>query len=170
MDKECNYNLFFPLPQVIKKHKLSKHWLRSLIDAREDQLERRYFPSINELEEYSEKSNSPLYYLILQGLGRWCAAKFNITLYSLVLSVNMNETESSHFILFYFINTQVNEYNKTKILAHSPSFIFQVRKTFMQTTQRATWGRQRESSRPWEALHIMLPRGECSFHRISWWV
>lgn len=57
------------LHRAIKKHGLSKRWLRSLIDAREEQLERRHFRSIQELEEYSEKSNSALYYLILQGLG-----------------------------------------------------------------------------------------------------
>lgn len=57
------------LHRAIKKHRLSKRWLRNLIDAREDHLERRQFPSTEKLEEYSEKSNSTLYYLILQGLG-----------------------------------------------------------------------------------------------------
>ncbi|MPC22984.1 NADH dehydrogenase (ubiquinone) complex I, assembly factor 6 [Portunus trituberculatus] len=57
------------LHRAVKKHRLSKRWLRSLIDAREEQLERRYFSSITELEVYSEKSNSALYYLILQALG-----------------------------------------------------------------------------------------------------
>ncbi|KAG0713903.1 NADH dehydrogenase (ubiquinone) complex I, assembly factor 6 [Chionoecetes opilio] len=57
------------LYRAIKKHRLSKRWLRSLVDAREEQLERRHFRSIQEIEEYSEKSNAALYYLILQGLG-----------------------------------------------------------------------------------------------------
>uniref|UniRef100_A0A0P4VY62 NADH dehydrogenase (ubiquinone) complex I, assembly factor 6 n=2 Tax=Scylla olivacea TaxID=85551 RepID=A0A0P4VY62_SCYOL len=57
------------LHRAIRKHRLSRRWLRSLVDAREEQLERRYFPSITELEAYSEKSNSSLYYLILQALG-----------------------------------------------------------------------------------------------------
>ncbi|XP_045581895.1 NADH dehydrogenase (ubiquinone) complex I, assembly factor 6 isoform X4 [Procambarus clarkii] len=57
------------LSQAVARHQLSKRWLRSLIDSREDQIDSKQFTSLAAVEDYSEKSNSPLYYLILQGLG-----------------------------------------------------------------------------------------------------
>ncbi|XP_045581894.1 NADH dehydrogenase (ubiquinone) complex I, assembly factor 6 isoform X3 [Procambarus clarkii] len=57
------------LQKAVARHQLSKRWLRSLIDSREDQIDSKQFTSLAAVEDYSEKSNSPLYYLILQGLG-----------------------------------------------------------------------------------------------------
>ncbi|XP_042219033.1 NADH dehydrogenase (ubiquinone) complex I, assembly factor 6-like isoform X6 [Homarus americanus] len=57
------------LQRAVEMHRLSKRWLRSLIDSREEQLDNKQFASIASVENYSEKCNSPLYYLILQGLG-----------------------------------------------------------------------------------------------------
>ncbi|XP_042219029.1 uncharacterized protein LOC121864144 isoform X2 [Homarus americanus] len=56
------------LQRAVEMHRLSKRWLRSLIDSREEQLDNKQFASIASVENYSEKCNSPLYYLILQGL------------------------------------------------------------------------------------------------------
>lgn len=61
--------LLFSVPQAVQTHKLSKRWLRSLIDSREDHLGNKQFPNLEAVENYSEKSNSVLYYLVLQGLG-----------------------------------------------------------------------------------------------------
>ncbi|KAK7063020.1 NADH dehydrogenase (ubiquinone) complex I, assembly factor 6 [Halocaridina rubra] len=57
------------LQRAVAKYKLSKRWLSSLIDSREDHLENKPFESLQSVEDYSEKSNSVLYYLILQSLG-----------------------------------------------------------------------------------------------------
>ncbi|XP_066969273.1 NADH dehydrogenase (ubiquinone) complex I, assembly factor 6 [Macrobrachium rosenbergii] len=55
--------------QAVAKHGLSKRWLLSLIESREDHLENKQFTTLQDVEDYSEKSNSVLYYLILQILG-----------------------------------------------------------------------------------------------------
>ncbi|XP_069992862.1 NADH dehydrogenase (ubiquinone) complex I, assembly factor 6 [Penaeus vannamei] len=57
------------LRRAVENDKLSKWWLKSMIDSREDQLENKQYPSVKAVEEYSEKSNSVLYYLILQSMG-----------------------------------------------------------------------------------------------------
>ncbi|XP_071537755.1 NADH dehydrogenase (ubiquinone) complex I, assembly factor 6 [Panulirus ornatus] len=57
------------LHRAVRRHQLSKRWLRSLIDSREEQLDCRQFTSLAAVENYSEKSNSALYYLLLQGMG-----------------------------------------------------------------------------------------------------
>lgn len=57
------------LQRAVAKHGLSKRWLLSLIESREDHLENKQFTTLQDVEDYSEKSNSVLYYLILQILG-----------------------------------------------------------------------------------------------------
>lgn len=92
------------LPQAIKKHRLSKHWLRNLIDAREDHLERRQFPSTEKLEKYSEKSNSTLYYLILQGLGMCHSCFFFICLLYFEICIKMGLVLLLIFIHFLLLH------------------------------------------------------------------
>lgn len=65
----CLRMLLFSVQQAVQTHKLSKRWLRSLIDSREDHLGNKQFLNLEAVENYSEKSNSVLYYLVLQGLG-----------------------------------------------------------------------------------------------------
>ncbi|KAF2346681.1 Squalene/phytoene synthase [Trinorchestia longiramus] len=57
------------LHRAVKTHRLSKRWLRQLIDSRDDLLQKPGFNSIAELEAYAEASNSALYYLTLQAAG-----------------------------------------------------------------------------------------------------
>ncbi|XP_042884263.1 NADH dehydrogenase (ubiquinone) complex I, assembly factor 6-like [Penaeus japonicus] len=64
-----NQPLALLLRRAIERSKLSKRWLKSMIDSREDQLENKQFSSVKAVEDYSEKSNSVLYYLILQSMG-----------------------------------------------------------------------------------------------------
>ncbi|KAA0191084.1 hypothetical protein HAZT_HAZT001975 [Hyalella azteca] len=57
------------LHRAIKKHRLSKRWLRQLIDSRDELIQKPGFNSIKELETYAEASNSAIYYLTLQAAG-----------------------------------------------------------------------------------------------------
>lgn len=57
------------LQRAVAKHKLSKRWLLSLIESREGHLENKQFANVQSVEDYSEKSNSVVYYLVLQSLG-----------------------------------------------------------------------------------------------------
>jgi len=59
----------FELSRAIKKHKLSKRWLRNIIDSREEQLDCKQYANMTAVEDYSEKSNASLYYILLQCLG-----------------------------------------------------------------------------------------------------
>ncbi|CAL4060580.1 unnamed protein product, partial [Meganyctiphanes norvegica] len=57
------------LCRAIEKHKLSKRWLRNIINSREQQVDIKQYTNMAAVEEYSEKSNASLYYLLLQCLG-----------------------------------------------------------------------------------------------------
>ncbi|KAK4305184.1 hypothetical protein Pmani_022904 [Petrolisthes manimaculis] len=68
-DKAPKQPVAMALQKAVQAQKLSKRWLRSLIDSREDHLGKKQFPTLEAVEDYGEKSNSVLYYLVLQGLG-----------------------------------------------------------------------------------------------------
>lgn len=55
------------LAVVVHSHKLSKHWLSRLIESRRQSDEAH--SSLEEAEEYAEKSVSPVFYLVLQSMG-----------------------------------------------------------------------------------------------------
>lgn len=55
--------------QAIRKHDLPKHWLRKMIEAREKYFGDKPFLSCQDVEEYGERTNSSVYYLILKSLG-----------------------------------------------------------------------------------------------------
>ncbi|GAB1598319.1 NADH dehydrogenase (ubiquinone) complex I, assembly factor 6-like [Argonauta hians] len=64
---------YFPVGQelgrAIQKHRLSKHWLLRLIDARFASLKDHPFASIKDMEDYAEKTVSSINYLLLECLG-----------------------------------------------------------------------------------------------------
>jgi NADH dehydrogenase [ubiquinone] 1 alpha subcomplex assembly factor 6 len=57
------------LTQAVHRHKLSKHWLTRLVDAREKELGVSAYLSTSDLEENGERTSSSLLYLTLQTLG-----------------------------------------------------------------------------------------------------
>ncbi|XP_076035583.1 NADH dehydrogenase (ubiquinone) complex I, assembly factor 6 homolog sicily [Oratosquilla oratoria] len=57
------------LQKAVQRHKLSRRWLNQLVDSREDRMDDHPFTSVAAIEDYAEKSNSALYFLILQSLG-----------------------------------------------------------------------------------------------------
>ncbi|XP_046412936.1 NADH dehydrogenase (ubiquinone) complex I, assembly factor 6 [Neodiprion fabricii] len=54
------------LHRIVRKHKLSKHYLKRLIVARSEKLTLSVFPSLESLEAYAENTASPVYYLLLE--------------------------------------------------------------------------------------------------------
>ncbi|XP_043922504.1 NADH dehydrogenase (ubiquinone) complex I, assembly factor 6 isoform X3 [Protopterus annectens] len=57
------------LLKAVKKHKLTKRWLMKMIDEREKNLDNHVFRNLQELETYSENTQSSLAYLMLETLG-----------------------------------------------------------------------------------------------------
>ncbi|KAL1775606.1 NADH dehydrogenase (ubiquinone) complex I, assembly factor 6 isoform X1 [Sigmodon hispidus] len=55
--------------KAIKSHNLTKRWLMRIIDEREKNLDDKAYQSVQELENYSEHTQSSLLYLILEVLG-----------------------------------------------------------------------------------------------------
>ncbi|CAM1330095.1 NDUFAF6 (predicted) [Pycnogonum litorale] len=55
--------------RMIKKHNLSRHWLKKMVESRESYLGDRPFVTSDDLEDYAERSVSSIYYLILQSAG-----------------------------------------------------------------------------------------------------
>lgn len=54
---------------AVKRHKLSKRYLKRLISSRTDFLVSKNFQNVTEMENYAEHSVSSIYYLILQSAG-----------------------------------------------------------------------------------------------------
>ncbi|XP_078034657.1 NADH dehydrogenase (ubiquinone) complex I, assembly factor 6 homolog sicily isoform X2 [Augochlora pura] len=57
------------LARILRKHSLSKHYFKRLIDARLEFLKNCSFLDINALEKYAEYSTSSIYYLMLEAHG-----------------------------------------------------------------------------------------------------
>ena len=55
---------------MVKIHNLSKMWLKNIVNSRLEYLHDPQFLDINAVESYAEKSNSSIYYLTLQSLGK----------------------------------------------------------------------------------------------------
>ncbi|XP_054983330.1 NADH dehydrogenase (ubiquinone) complex I, assembly factor 6 isoform X2 [Sorex araneus] len=55
--------------KAIKRHKLTKRWLMKIIEEREKNLDDKAYRNIQELESYSENTQSSLLYLTLEVLG-----------------------------------------------------------------------------------------------------
>ncbi|XP_024917292.1 NADH dehydrogenase (ubiquinone) complex I, assembly factor 6 isoform X2 [Cynoglossus semilaevis] len=55
--------------RAVKKHQLTKRWFLRMITEREKDLDDRAFRNIQELESYSENTQSSLLYLLLETLG-----------------------------------------------------------------------------------------------------
>ncbi|XP_076331270.1 NADH dehydrogenase (ubiquinone) complex I, assembly factor 6 homolog sicily [Tachypleus tridentatus] len=57
------------LARILKRQKLSKLWFQRMLDSRECLLSETGHQTIEELEDYAERSVSSVYYLILQSMG-----------------------------------------------------------------------------------------------------
>ncbi|XP_074661856.1 NADH dehydrogenase (ubiquinone) complex I, assembly factor 6-like [Tubulanus polymorphus] len=57
------------LTKAVKRHNISKQWLMRLLIARESRMNNQQFKNMDEVEEYSDNSVTPIYYLILESLG-----------------------------------------------------------------------------------------------------
>ncbi|XP_059195211.1 NADH dehydrogenase (ubiquinone) complex I, assembly factor 6 isoform X2 [Centropristis striata] len=55
--------------RAVRKHSLSKRWLLRIITEREKDMEDRAYRNLQELEKYSENTQSSLIYLLLESLG-----------------------------------------------------------------------------------------------------
>ncbi|KAJ8411629.1 hypothetical protein AAFF_G00164370 [Aldrovandia affinis] len=55
--------------RAVKKHRLTKRWLLRIISEREKDMEDRPYRTLQELEAYSENTQSSLLYLLLESLG-----------------------------------------------------------------------------------------------------
>ncbi|XP_040021911.1 NADH dehydrogenase (ubiquinone) complex I, assembly factor 6 isoform X1 [Gasterosteus aculeatus] len=55
--------------QAVRKHELTKRWLLRIITEREKDLDDRAYRNLQELETYSENTQSSLIYLLLESLG-----------------------------------------------------------------------------------------------------
>lgn len=57
------------LHRIIRRIKLSKHYLKRLVEAREQKLRMPVFPNMDAMERYVDKSFSSVYFLILEAQG-----------------------------------------------------------------------------------------------------
>ncbi|XP_014233329.1 NADH dehydrogenase (ubiquinone) complex I, assembly factor 6 [Trichogramma pretiosum] len=57
------------LHRVLKKHKLSKHYFKRLIEARYNRLNGSLFADLDSVEKYAEQTVSSIYYLMLEAQG-----------------------------------------------------------------------------------------------------
>ncbi|XP_064640795.1 NADH dehydrogenase (ubiquinone) complex I, assembly factor 6-like isoform X2 [Lineus longissimus] len=57
------------LHKAVKRHGLSKHWLKRIIEGRTENLSDQQFRSMKDMEDYAEQTVSSLYYLLLEILG-----------------------------------------------------------------------------------------------------
>ncbi|XP_011330680.1 NADH dehydrogenase (ubiquinone) complex I, assembly factor 6 isoform X2 [Ooceraea biroi] len=57
------------LHRILKRHKLSKHYFKRLIDARLSKLNNSVFIDLESLEKYSDYTTSSIYYLLLEAQG-----------------------------------------------------------------------------------------------------
>nr|XP_054918641.1 NADH dehydrogenase (ubiquinone) complex I, assembly factor 6-like isoform X3 [Dermacentor andersoni] len=62
------------LSMMIQSKQLSRHWISRMIESRESILSDKPHSTVNELEEYAEKSVSSTLYFILQAMDRGFAA------------------------------------------------------------------------------------------------
>ncbi|KAL5022784.1 hypothetical protein ScPMuIL_001939 [Solemya velum] len=57
------------LHRVIQRHNLTKQWFTRLIEARAEHLDKDRFQKLSEVEEYADRSVSPVLYILLESLG-----------------------------------------------------------------------------------------------------
>uniref|UniRef100_A0A8D3B685 NADH dehydrogenase (Ubiquinone) complex I assembly factor 6 n=1 Tax=Scophthalmus maximus TaxID=52904 RepID=A0A8D3B685_SCOMX len=70
-DEPPNQPVTTELWRAVKKHYLTKRWLLRIITDREKDLDDRAYRNLQELETYSENTQSSLIYLLLECLGRF---------------------------------------------------------------------------------------------------
>ncbi|XP_055020223.1 NADH dehydrogenase (ubiquinone) complex I, assembly factor 6 isoform X1 [Boleophthalmus pectinirostris] len=68
-DEPPNQPISTELWRAVRKHYLTKRWLLRIIKEREKDLEDRAYRNLQELESYSENTQSSLLYLLLEALG-----------------------------------------------------------------------------------------------------
>ncbi|XP_054476910.1 NADH dehydrogenase (ubiquinone) complex I, assembly factor 6 isoform X2 [Anoplopoma fimbria] len=68
-DEPPNQPVSAELWRALRKHHLTKRWLLRIITEREKDLEDRAYRNLQELESYSENTQSSLIYLLLECLG-----------------------------------------------------------------------------------------------------
>ncbi|XP_056261936.1 NADH dehydrogenase (ubiquinone) complex I, assembly factor 6 isoform X2 [Pseudoliparis swirei] len=68
-DEPPNQPVSTELWRAVRKHQLTKRWLLRIITEREKGLEDRAYRNLQELESYSENTQSSLIYLLLECLG-----------------------------------------------------------------------------------------------------
>ncbi|XP_008281399.1 NADH dehydrogenase (ubiquinone) complex I, assembly factor 6 isoform X1 [Stegastes partitus] len=68
-DKPPNQPVSVELWRAVKTHNLTKRWLHRIITEREKDLDDRAYRNLQELEAYSENTQSSLVYLLLECLG-----------------------------------------------------------------------------------------------------
>ncbi|XP_074510550.1 NADH dehydrogenase (ubiquinone) complex I, assembly factor 6 isoform X1 [Sebastes fasciatus] len=68
-DDPPNQPISAELWRVVRKHYLTKRWLLRIITEREKDLDDRAYRNLQELEKYSENTQSSLLYLLLECLG-----------------------------------------------------------------------------------------------------
>lgn len=68
-DEPPNQPVSAELWRAVRKHYLTKRWLQRIINEREKGLEERAYRNLQELESYSENTQSSLLYLLLETLG-----------------------------------------------------------------------------------------------------
>ncbi|KAM4688563.1 NADH dehydrogenase (ubiquinone) complex I, assembly factor 6 [Discoglossus pictus] len=67
-DNPPHHPVALELAKAARKHKLTKRWLTRIIDEREKNLDDRAYRNLQELESYSENTQSSLLYLTLESL------------------------------------------------------------------------------------------------------
>lgn len=68
-DEPPNQPVSAELWRAVRKHYLTKRWLQRVVSEREKGLEERAYRNLQELESYSENTQSSLLYLLLETLG-----------------------------------------------------------------------------------------------------
>ncbi|KAK7877743.1 hypothetical protein WMY93_030557 [Mugilogobius chulae] len=68
-DEPPNQPVSAELWRAVRKHYLTKRWLQRMVKEREKDLEDRAYRNLQELESYSENTQSSLLYLLLESLG-----------------------------------------------------------------------------------------------------
>uniref|UniRef100_A0A3Q2VX74 NADH:ubiquinone oxidoreductase complex assembly factor 6 n=1 Tax=Haplochromis burtoni TaxID=8153 RepID=A0A3Q2VX74_HAPBU len=74
-DEPPNQPVSTELWRAVRTHKLTKRWLLRIITEREKDLDDRAYRNLQELEAYSENTQSSLIYLLLECLGKKLCGK-----------------------------------------------------------------------------------------------